>query len=105
MSKGCKRRPEDRAAIEQNWERALGLKPRAPRATVVETRSRSVCTFCYRIINKCERCHRDHCPCTPISNCQDPRPLRRAKPTDPLDTNPYGFVQHRSGFAGGMSHE
>lgn len=103
MGKGSHRRPEDAKAIARNWP--LGTKwsrrdlSRKQAPVVVK------CYFCKQPIPLCEHCGREHCPCVPLSNCQDNRPWQR-RPVDPLSTTPQGFrVLERSGFAGGRSHE
>jgi len=55
--------------------------------------------FCFKPIKKCKHCGLKHCPCVKIADCRVPS--RRAKPGNPQETNPYGFEQHRTGFAEG----
>lgn len=102
MGKGSNRRPEDATAVARHWP----LKRKKVRdyigPAVIHT---SRCPFCYREITPCAMCGRPHCPCVPLSNCQDNRPWQR-RPVDPLTIGPHGFkVLGRSGFAGGRSHE
>lgn len=94
MSKTSKRRPEDRKAIDQNWEQALGLPKQRKRAKTVKTANAAVCIFCYRVLKTCKHCQREHCPCVAIANCQRKAPK---KVGDPLEQSPYGFNVDRSG--------
>jgi len=100
MSKGSKRRPENAGAVEANWP----FGSPAGRRQVSKTRrarsdsSAARCPFCYTVIGKCPKgCGREHCPCTPLADCEDRRPFRRAL-EDPMESAPHGFkVLQRAG--------
>ncbi len=94
MSKGSKRRPENTAAIRENWEQALGLPKKRKRDKTVQTANAAVCIFCYRILKTCKSCGKQHCSCVRIANCRTRSPKRVG---DPLEQSPYGFTVDRSG--------